>query len=317
MTCMTVFPHRFLMFADCILRPLPALLVVCAGALAADVLPLVISPAIDSPEIHASSRWLWLAELLVFGLLCFGSLDWAVVHWPKYTGWVKTNETYQHILPLSGTLFHRFFKAVRSPPSVTSLVNYRLMLQTAAMRPADGKRKTLPTPPKKVRPNSHCGLKESATMLILLLCVPVTRGDVQIVHFDRWYTSATTNVTAPCQSECCAPDCKTTLPSKCVACCNEFITLLSDCNSCLVKAGCKAVPTPAPPGPVPTPTPPGPGPAVKCFPEVWCEISHFSPYVHSLVLYMNTQNICSLHVWPHSVAQCAHHMWVDFPCVSL
>ena len=85
---------------------------------------------------------------------------------------------------------------------------------------------------------------------MLLLCVPVTRADV--------YTSATTNVTAPCQSDCCASNCKTTLPSKCVTCCSHYTTNPSDCNSCLTNNGCKAVPTPAPPGP---------GPSAKCFPE--------------------------------------------------
>jgi hypothetical protein len=247
--------------------------VVCAGALAADVLSLVdpsidppsIDPAIDSLEIHATSRWLLLTELLVSILLCFGSLGWAVVHWPKYTGWVKTNETYayQHTHPLSGTPFHPF---TAGRPAILSLVDRQAMLRAVTVRPVDGKGKTLPTPPTKVRPNSHRALTASAIML--LLCMPVTRADVQAAAvFDRWYSSAT-NVTTPCQSECCAPDCKTTLPSKCVACCSKYITNPSDCNSCLTDKGCKTVPTPAP-----TPPPPGPGPAAKCFPEVWCEIT--------------------------------------------
>jgi hypothetical protein len=129
------------------------------------------------------------------------------------------------------------------------------MLRAVTTRPVDGKRKTLPSPPTKVRPNSHRALTASA--ITLLLCMPVTRADVQAAVFDRWYSSAT-NVTGQCQSECCAPDCKTTFPSKCVACCSKYITHADNCNSCLTDNGCKAVPTPAPPGP---------GPTAKCFPE--------------------------------------------------
>jgi hypothetical protein len=192
--------------------------VVCAGALAAEVLllvdpsmdppsidPSIDSSAIDSPEIHATSHWLLLTELLVSILLCFGSLGWAVVRWPKFTGWVKTNET------------------------ILSLVDHQAMLRAITMRPVDGKRKTLPTPPTKVRPNSHRALTASA--ITLLLCMPVTRADVQAAVFERWYSSAT-NVTGQCQSKCCASDCKTTFPSKCASCCNEFITHGDDCNSC-------------------------------------------------------------------------------------
>ena len=142
------------------------------------------------------------------------------------------------------------------------------MLGAVTMRLDEGKRKTLPTPPTKVRPNSHRALTASA--ITLLLWMPVTRADVQAAVFEPWYSSAT-NVTGQCQSECCAPDCKTTFPSKCVACCSKYITNPSACNSCLTDNGCKALPTPAPPGPVPTPAPPGPGPSAKCFPEVWCE----------------------------------------------
>jgi len=103
--------------------------VVFAGALATEVLslvdPSIDPPSIDSPEIHATSRWLLLIELLVSILLCFGSLGWAVVRWPKYTGWVKTNETYayQHTHPLSGTPFHPF-TAGRIPPGDASSCYY-------------------------------------------------------------------------------------------------------------------------------------------------------------------------------------------------